>query len=179
MGSYSDIPQISLPQSADWVARVRESAEYNMKRYESCSQSILAAFMGEFGVEDPLVMASAGGLHGGMMASLTCGIYTGGLMVLGLLIGRPRIEQGLDGMFPIIMPTQELLSRLKNKIGSYSCQELTGADFSNLNQAIAFMSSEDYEKCRTRVADGAEQIGHFLVELNGRGVLFRPDLKQA
>jgi hypothetical protein len=60
MGSYSDIPQISLPQSADWVARVRESAEYNMKRYESCSQSILAAFMGEFGIEDPPVMASAG-----------------------------------------------------------------------------------------------------------------------
>jgi hypothetical protein len=75
---------------------VRESAEYNMNRYESCSQSILAAFMGEFGVEDPLVMAS-----------------------------------------------------------------------------------EDYGKCRTRVADGAEEIGHFLVELNGRGELFRSDLKQA
>jgi hypothetical protein len=35
---------------------VRESAEYNMNRYESCSQSILAAFMGEFGVEDPLAV---------------------------------------------------------------------------------------------------------------------------
>ena len=118
MESYSDIPHISLPQSADWVARIRENADYNMKRYESCTQSILAAFMGEFGIEDPLVMASAGGFHGGMMASLTCGIYTGGLMVLGLLIGRPRIEQGLDGMFPIIVPAQELLSRLKKKIGS-------------------------------------------------------------
>jgi C_GCAxxG_C_C family probable redox protein len=177
MESYSDIPHISLPQSADWVARIRENAEYNMKRYESCTQSILAAFMGEFGIEDPLVMASAGGFHGGMMASLTCGIYTGGLMVLGLLIGRPRIEQGLDGMFPIIVPAQELLSRLKKKIGSYSCQELTGADFSDLNQAIAFMASEDYEQCRTRVADGAEEIGRFLVELNERGDLFRPDLK--
>lgn len=57
MGSYSDIPQISLPQSADCVApESEESAEYNMKRYESCSQSILAAFMGEFGVEDPLAV---------------------------------------------------------------------------------------------------------------------------
>ncbi len=62
-----------------------------MKNYESCSQAILAAFMGVFDVEDPFVMASAGALHGGMMASLTCGIYTSGLMVLGLLIGRTRI----------------------------------------------------------------------------------------
>jgi C_GCAxxG_C_C family probable redox protein len=177
MGTYSEIPQISLPKSADWVARVRGSAEYNMKQYESCSQAILAAFMEEFGVEDPLVIASAGGFHGGMMASLTCGVYTGGLMVLGLLIGRPYIEQGLDGMFPIIMPAQEMLSRVKNKIGAYSCKELTGADFSDLNQAIAFMASEDYEKCRTRVADGAEEIGRFLVELDERGGLFRPDLK--
>ena len=177
MGSDSKIPQISLPQSADWVARVRGKAEYNMKHYESCSQSILAAFMGEFGVKDPLVMASAGGFHGGMMASLTCGIYTGGLMVLGLLIGRPRIEQGLDGIYPIIMPAQELLSRLKKKMGAYSCQELTGVDFSDLNQAVAFMASEDYEKCRIRVAEGAEEIGRFLVELNERGELFRPDLK--
>lgn len=177
MGSDSEIPRIALPQSTDWVARVRENAEYNMKRYESCSQSILAAFMGEFGVEDPLVMASAGGFHGGMMVSLTCGIYTSGLMVLGLLIGRTRIEQGLDGMYPIILPAQELLGRLKSKIGAYSCQELTGADFSDLNQAIAFMASEDYKKCRTRVADGAEEIGRFLLELNERGELFRPDLR--
>ena len=41
------------------------------------------------------------------------------------------------------------------------------------------MASEDYEKCRTRVEDGAEEIGRFLIELNGRGELFRPDMKQA
>ena len=46
MGSNGEIPQISLPQSTDWIARVRENAEYNMKHYESCSQSILAAFTG-------------------------------------------------------------------------------------------------------------------------------------
>jgi C_GCAxxG_C_C family probable redox protein len=177
MMSDGEIPQICLPQSADWTTRVREKAEYNMKQYESCSQAILAAFMEEFGVKDPMVMASAGGFHGGMMASLTCGIYTSGLMVLGLLIGRPYIEQGLDGMFPIIMPAQEMLSRVKQKIGSYSCQELTGADFSDLNQALAFMASDGYVKCRTRVADGAEEIGRFLVDLNERGQLFRPELK--
>ena len=48
MGSYSDIPQVSLPQSADLVARVRERAEYNMKRYESRSPE------------------HSGGVHGGI-----------------------------------------------------------------------------------------------------------------
>ncbi len=66
------------------------------------------------------------------------------------------------------MPAQELLSQLKNKLVAYSCKELTGADFSDLNQAIAFMASDGYEKCRTRVEEGAEEIGHFLVELKER-----------
>jgi C_GCAxxG_C_C family probable redox protein len=174
MKSHKGIHEITLPQSADWVGRVRENARYCMKRYEGCAQVILESFMRELQVEDPLVMASAGAMAAGMTTSLTCGIHVGGLMVLGLLMGRYKVEHGIDGIYPIVLPAQELMARLNKRIGSHSCKELTGVDFTDLEQAIRFAASEESEKCVSMVADGAEEIGLFLKELNERGELFRP-----
>ena len=178
MKSDIDIHKISLPQSDDWVERVKERADRTMRKHESCAQCVLGAFMEELGIEDPLVMASAGAFHAGLSTSLTCGIYTGGLMVLGLFMGRDQIEQGLDGLFPIMPPAQELVGRLQKKMGSASCQELTGVDFTDLNQAIGFFGTEEHEKCMSRVAEGAEEIALFLKDLNERGELFRPEFKK-
>ena len=178
MQSDTDVHAISLPQSDDWVERVKERADRYMRKHESCAQCILAAFMEELEIEDPLLMASAGAFHAGLSTSLTCGIYTGGLMVLGLFMGRDRIEQGLDGLFPIMLPAQELVDRLRKKMGSASCRELTGVDFTDSNQAIAFFGTDGHEKCMCRVAEGAEEIALFLKDLNERGDLFRPEFKR-
>lgn len=143
-------------------------------RYDSCTQSILAAFMEELGIDDPLVMRAAGAMHGGMLCSLTCGIHTAGMMVLGLLIGREDIKEGMDGLFPVTVPGQQLMTRLNKRIGSHSCKELTGVDFSDLEKAMAFYSSKDHEKCYSLVAEGAEEIALFLKDLEADGDLFRP-----
>lgn len=166
------VSDIKLPKGDEWISRVKESASNNMKQHESCSQSILAAFMEEFGIRDPLVIRSAGALHGGMLCSLTCGVHIAGLMVLGLLMGREDLEQGLDGLMPILMPAQELMKRLTESLGSHSCKELTGFDFTDLNQAIQFYSSGENVKCFERVAEGAEQIARFFKELEEKGELF-------
>lgn len=172
----SEIPSFTLPETDDWIARVKDRAERYMRRYESCAQSVLAAFMEELDIRDPLVLAAAGGLHGGLTASLTCGIHTGGAMVLGLMMGRTRMEQGLDGLFPILLPMQELVARLNRRLGSSSCRELTGMDFTDLDQAVKFFTSEGHERCIVRVAEGTEEIAVFLKELHARGQLFRPPL---
>jgi len=145
-----------------------------MTRYDSCTQSVLAAFMDELGIDDPLVMRAAGAMHGGMLCSLTCGIHTAAMMVLGLLMGRENIEQGMDGLFPVVIPGQQLIARLNERIGSHSCREITGVDFTDLEKAMAFYSSKDHEKCFSLVAEGAEEIGLFLKELEENGGLFRP-----
>jgi len=165
---------ISLPDDDGWIIRVKDRAFDNMKRYDGCTQAIVSAFMEEVGLEDPWVMRSATAFLGGMLSSYTCGIHTAGLMVLGLLMGRENIEEGLDGIFPIAGPGQELVRRLNGRLGSHSCRELTGVDFTDLNQAMAFHTSKDHDKCIARVADGAEEIAHFLIELNEKGDLFRP-----
>lgn len=164
---------IELPQDPGWVSRVKDKARRNMMRCESCTQSILAAFMEELDIDDPMVIRSAGAMHGGMLCSLTCGIHTAGLMVLGLLMGREELEQGLDGLFPIIAPGQELMGRLIRKFGSHMCREISGVVFTDLEQAMHYYSSGENEKCFDLVAEGAEEIALFLKELEEKGELFR------
>ena len=175
MTNNTTIPDIILPDGDEWIARVREKAFENMKRYDGCAQVIVDAFMQEWGLHDPLVTRSASGFLGGMLSSYTCGVHVAGMMILGLLIGRQNIEEGLDGVFPIAIPGQELIGRLNDQIGSHSCKELTGVDFTDLNAALAFQASNEHQKCYTRVADGAEQIALFIKELHQKGELFRSD----
>ena len=169
------VKSVALPQSPDWVEKVKEKAFHNMSRHESCTQSILAAFMDELGIEDPLVIRAAGALHGGMVSSLTCGIHAAGTMVLGLLIGREKLERGLDGLLPIVVPAQELIKRLNRRLGSSSCKELTGVDFTDMEAAIGFYAAGENAKCFDLVAQGAEEIALFLKELEESGQLFRPE----
>ncbi len=169
------VKPVTLPQAADWIEKVRKKSYENMKTHHSCTQSILAAFMEELGVDDPMVIRAAGAFHAGMTASMVCGIHTAGLMVLGMLVGRERLELGLDGLLPIITPAQDLLKRLDKRTGSSSCKELTGVDFTDPEAAIHFVVTNGIEKCFDRIADGAEEIARFLKELEQGGLLFRHD----
>lgn len=167
------ITPVTLPQSPDWIERVREKAYQNMKNHESCSQSLLAAFMDELAIRDPMVIRAAGAFHGGLVSSLVCGVHTAGLMVLGILIGREKLELGLDGLLPIVTPAQELIKRLDGRLGSSSCRDLTGVDFTDADAAIHFYVTKQNEKCFGRVAEGAEEIARFLEEMKDDGRLFR------
>lgn len=167
---------VTLPERTDWIERVKDKSRDNMVRYHNCTQSILAAFMEEFGLDDPLVISAAGAMQGGMLTSLTCGVHTAGMMVLGLLMGREKLEQGIDAIFPVVVPAQKLIKRLNERLGSHSCRELSGVDFTDLQRAMEFYSSEEHEKCFGYVEEGAEEIALFLKKLEERGELFKPDL---
>jgi C_GCAxxG_C_C family probable redox protein len=177
LNTQTTTQEILLPDGDEWILNVKEKAFGNMKRHDGCAQVIVDAFMQEWGMNDPWVTRSATAFLGGMLSSYTCGVHVAGLMVLGLLIGRENIEEGLDGVFPIAIPGQELIRRLNAKIGSHSCQELTGVDFTDLNDALAFHASKEHEKCLFRVADGAAEIALFIKELNQKGELFRHSSK--
>ena len=169
------VKPVTLPESPDWVERVKEKAYNNMKNHESCAQSILAAFMDELGINDPMVLRAAGAFHGGMVSSLVCGVHAAGLMVLGMLVGRENLELGLDGLLPIVMPAQDLIKRLDKRLGSSSCKELSGVDFTDAEAAINFYVTKENEKCFGLVAEGTEEIALFLKELEEGGMLFRHD----
>lgn len=171
MPPFEMVP-VTIEMPADWPEKVGDRARRFMVRHESCAQSVLAPFLEDFGVVSPLAMRLAGAFHSGMCQSLTCGILTGGLMALGLLIGRGEPEQGLDGLLPIMNPAQELKGLLEKELGSVSCKELTGVDFTNLEQAVTFLVSEGHAKCIERVGLGAQLTARFIAEQSAKGALF-------
>jgi C_GCAxxG_C_C family probable redox protein len=169
------VTPVTLPDAPDWIEAVKQRAHDNMRDHHSCTQCIVEAFMEVLGMNEPMVIRAAGAFHGGMTSSLTCGVHTAGLMVLGLLIGREKIELGLDGLMPIMTPAQDLIKRLDKRLGSSSCKELTDVDFTDAEQAIHFVVTNAIAKCHDRVRDGAEEIALFLKELEESGMLFRHD----
>jgi hypothetical protein len=73
-------------------------------------------------------------------------------------------------------PGQELIGRLNKRIGSSSCKELSGIDFTDMAQVMEYYASKEFEKCFAFVKDGAEEIALFLKEMEEKGELFRPDI---
>ena len=116
-------------------------------------------------------------MQGGMMCSLTCGVHTAGLMILGMLMGREDLDSGLDGLMPIVAPSQDLVRRLTRQVGGHSCLEMTGVDFTDLEAALAYKLSGEHEQCVARVGDGAEAIARFLQQLTSEGGLFRTNAR--
>ncbi len=73
----------------------------------------------------------------------------------------------------MVAPAQDLIARLNQRLGSSSCRELSGVDFTNFEEAIRFMATGENHRCFSLVADGAEVIATFLQEMAASGQLFR------
>ena len=161
-----------VPKDPLWPEKMKNRSMNYLKKYDSCTQSILWAFMEAFDMENRMELRAAGAMQGGMMSSLTCGVHTAGLMVLGLLVGRERLESGLDGMMPIIMPAQGMVQRLTEHLGGHSCLEMTGVDFTDLEAAMTYKLSDDHQRCVDRVGNGAQVIAEQIQYLDNKGELF-------
>lgn len=166
-----------VPTDPQWPSEMNTRAIGYLRRYDSCTQAILWTFMEALHMENRMVLRAGGAMQGGMMSSLTCGVHTAGLMILGMLVGREDLDTGLDGLMPMVIPSQDLVRRLTRRIGGHSCLEMTGVDFTDLEAALAYKLSEDHENCVARVGAGTEVIARFLQEESARGGLFRPSIR--
>lgn len=162
----------AVPRDLHWPERMKMQSMTYLKKYDSCTQSILWSFMEALGMENRMVLRAAGAMQGGMMSSMTCGVHTASLMILGLLVGREKLESGLDGMMPIILPAQRMVRTLTKGIGGHSCLDMTGVDFTDLEAAMIYKMSDDHERCVERVGNGARMIAELLQDLDRKGELF-------
>ena len=163
---------ITIPQGDRWVGDVARAAQAYKASAASCTQAIVAAFLDVFERREPMVLRAATAFTAGMFSSLTCGIHAGGIIVLGLVAGREDITDGLDGLLPVVHPAQEMVRRINRRIGGHDCREMTGVDFTDLEQAMAYHGSPAAEACTRRIHDGAEEIALVLKDLDAAGELF-------
>jgi C_GCAxxG_C_C family probable redox protein len=95
----------------------------------NCSQAVLSAYAGRFGLDDEAALKIAGGFGGGMgrMAG-TCGAVTGAFMVLGLKYGAVSADR--EAKERIYERIREFADVFRARNGSNECRGLLGCDIS-------------------------------------------------
>lgn len=110
--------------------KVGEHAEQVFRSGFVCSQAVLSAFAGEYGLGDEQALRVAAPFGGGMgCLGHTCGAVNGALLALGLRFGRTRLED-LHAKQTTNQMVQEFCRRFTEGHGSLQCRELLGVDIS-------------------------------------------------
>jgi C_GCAxxG_C_C family probable redox protein len=141
-----------------------QAAEYFARGF-NCSQSVLAAYAGQFGLPEDLALKIAGGFGGGMgrMAG-TCGAVTGAIMVIGLkFAGTTQGDvQGKENAYAAV---REFVHRFKGRNVTMLCRELLDCDIST-PEGMKRAQEEKLIKqhCPKFIRDAAEILDQ-LIEL--------------
>lgn len=111
----------------------------------SCSESVLLAMATFWDIKDPLIPRIATPFRGGLCATQqVCGAVTGGLMAIGVRLGR---DSGADNAQACVDKGREFMNMVKSRYGSLSCRDMTGLDFSDAEQHKQFQGTVRNEFC--------------------------------
>ena len=92
----------------------------------SCSESVLAAFGGRFGLGRDAAVRLASGFGGGMgLMGDTCGAVAASYMVLGLRYGSTEAEDA-EGRMRMYALVGEFAHRFEARWGSTLCRDMMG-----------------------------------------------------
>ena len=92
-----------------------------------CAESVLQAVGEHAGIQSPLIPKISTGFCGGISRSKgLCGAVSGGVMALGMILGRNSADMPVDNIYGKV---QEFLRAFENQYGSNNCFDLTGCDF--------------------------------------------------
>lgn len=148
--------------------KARKAKEYFMQGY-NCSQSVVAAWCGEIGldIETALKISSCFGGGMGRMREV-CGAFSGALMVLGMkygnIVGGDAKAKGENYAM-----VQRYAERFKEENGfdSIICRELLGITGAS-KPAPAARTQEYYKKrpCPELVAMASGLLGEFMEDNN-------------
>jgi C_GCAxxG_C_C family probable redox protein len=110
------------------------SEQYFNKGF-ACSQSVLAAFASQYGLDEEVALKIAAPFGGGMCRTgKVCGAVSGALMVIGLRFGQIKAEdkETKENVYAL---GRLFSDRFKSLHGSVMCTDLLGYDLSVLSEA--------------------------------------------
>ena len=142
------------------ISKAVQQAVFCEKIYHGCAQCVLGGIMDVFDIDEPATFRVATGLSGGMgCTGRTCGALTGGILAIGLFVGRDRsnMEDPQRNRWANFALVKRLIEKCEAKFGSLECRKVQeqvvgiGVDFWDPQDAKRFRSEYDGH---TRCAEG-------------------------
>jgi len=139
-----------------------------MKRFEkavddfnqgfNCSQSVLAAFAEEFGLNQEMARSVAAGFGGGMgRMGETCGAVSGAFMVIGLKYGPlQRPDKGSKEIIYSLI--NQFAEKFITQHQSLKCRELLGYDISNPTEREKARANQVFTTICPKLVEDAVKI---------------------
>jgi C_GCAxxG_C_C family probable redox protein len=128
-----------------------------------CSQAVLLAYAGQFGVDRESALRISAAFGGGMgrMGEI-CGAVTGAFMVIGLKYGRV-VVQDTKSHEKTNRLVKEFVGKFKSVNGSIVCRELLGCDLNTPDGLKTFVDKRLRDTlCAKFVQDAAEIVEQLL-----------------
>jgi C_GCAxxG_C_C family probable redox protein len=128
-----------------------------------CSQALLSAYAGQFGMDRETALKVSAAFGGGMgRMGETCGAATGVFMVIGLKYGR-LVVTDTKSHEKTNRLVREFVGRFKSLNGSIVCRELLGCDLSTPEGQKTFVDKKLRDTlCTKFVRDAAEIVQQLL-----------------
>ena len=141
------------------------AAQYHEQGY-GCAQAVLAAYSGEFGLEEGLALKLATGFGSGMGRMCeVCGALTGAFMVIGLKYGKEKTDGTRYGTETetTYRLVADLGSKFKEKNGSIYCRELIGHNLMDPAERAKVVEMGLFKTtCRKCILDAVELLEETL-----------------
>ena len=151
--------------------RVAWAAYYNDRAYEGCSRCVLEALRSHLHVGDGEALRASTALAGGVARmGETCGALLGGIMGIGLVLGREELED-IQAYRDTMEASYKVYYRFKEEVGSTICFEIQKSlfgrtfDFKTDEEAEEWYKAGGLEKCPMVCAIAARIAADIILTL--------------
>jgi C_GCAxxG_C_C family probable redox protein len=152
---------------AEFLDRIERSAYRYEKAYHGCSQCVLRAIQDHLRVGNGATFRSASALAGGVaLMGDSCGALVAGMMALGLVFGRQKIEDFAE-LASSFVSAQALYTRFREEFGSCLCRDVMttqlGRFYDLATEYQQFQEAGGYERCSRVVAKTARMTADLIL----------------
>jgi len=169
--SIEQARKMSDAERKNLLDKIEQNAFDNEVNYFGCSQVVLNALQRHLDIGDGGALKSASALAGGVAAMReSCGALLGGVMAIGLVYGRTKVEDDKIGpenigFLEARVRSAKLCEQYKEKFGSLRCgdvmKEVGRKDFPRFDTLEAF---EDHAKCAKVTGPAARLAAEVILE---------------
>lgn len=167
--------QIEPGSRAKLLDRVAWAAYHNDRVYEGCSRSVLYALQGHLHLEGGGALKASTALAGGIARmGETCGALIGGIMAIGLVLGRKDLAD-IQAYRDTMAASYQMYDRFKEEMGGTTCFEIQkklfgrSFDFKRDEDAEEWYKAGGLEKCPLVCGVAARIAADIIIDLLAAG----------